>query len=48
MNKKLQPKIKKLWQDPNFVYKQSVHTNVLETLKRFGFIPPSEIKKDHQ
>jgi len=33
------------WRNPRFVYRPSVNTNILQTLKRFGFIPPSE-KKD--
>lgn len=33
------------WQDPNFVYVPSVATNILKTLKRFGFVPPSEKKE---
>jgi len=35
------------WRNPKFVYHQSVATDILKTLKRFGFVPPSE-KKEHK
>lgn len=30
--------------DPNWKYIPAASTNVAETLKRFGFVPPSTIK----
>ena len=33
--------------DPNFQYIPAAKTNIQETLKKFGFKPPSETK-DHQ
>jgi len=42
MKKQVKPQPIALWKDPKFIYKPAVATNVLETLKRFGFVPPSE------
>jgi hypothetical protein len=30
------------WRNPNFIYRPSVATDILKTMRRFGFIPPSE------
>jgi hypothetical protein len=42
MRKKLQKPLSIL--DKTFVYIPAVRTNVLETWKKYGFVPPSESK----
>lgn len=34
--------------DPNFIYTPAAKTNVAETLRKMGFEPPSEDKRNQQ
>jgi hypothetical protein len=45
MKKVIKPIPQPKWQDPKWVYVPAVATNVLQRLKDFGFVPPSEAKK---
>lgn len=44
MNKKVDPKIHVT--DKRFVYVPAVKTDVLETFKRYGWVPPSKLKEE--
>jgi len=36
------------WRNPKFVYRSSVATDVMKTMKQYGFVPPSEKKEQKQ